>query len=390
VSSDKEAIPIHALLDGLLACLYEGISSPNGMQSFVEALIRAFPLRAAMLITRNAETHEMRSIWMVGMNHAWTERYALEFSGEDMLAHHIATAPIARFYASNLDVTTEEQLRKTRFYREWLAPQDIAYAAGAIVLREGPWQTQMFLQRGSQEAPFSREELDLFDRLVPHVQRALQLRERMTELELGFESLRNGLDLLSMAALLFDERGQVTHQNLRAKTLLANNRFARVRDGHFQVADEELSRRLHFEIGSAIQASRGSSLPLHEVMRLPRGEQRPLMLMLAPLGSRGAYGAALLFVFDPEIVPGPAPERVRQLFSLSEAEAALAIALTRGETLEETATSRGVSLNTIKTQLRSVFAKTGTSRQAELVSLLLASPAYFLAGQSAFNAISPI
>ncbi|WP_341677747.1 hypothetical protein [Niveibacterium sp. SC-1] len=62
-------------------------------------------------------------------------------------------------------------------------------------------------------------------------------------------------------------------------------------------------------------------------MRLPRGEQRPLMLMLVPLGSRGAYGAALLFIFDPEVVPGPAPVRVRQLFGLSAAEAALAVAL---------------------------------------------------------------
>ena len=49
--------------------------------------------------------------------------------------------------------------------------------------------------------------------------------------------------------------------------------------------------------------------------------------------------------------------------------------LALGGTLEEAAVRRSVSRNTVKTQLHSIFAKTDTNRQSELVALLLRSVA---------------
>ena len=68
---------------------------------------------------------------------------------------------------------------------------------------------------------------------------------------------------------------------------------------------------------------------------------------------------------------------VRQLmalFNLSAAEARLARALCHGDSLDEYATDQGLKLPTVKTQLRSVFAKTGTERQASLIRLLSGIP----------------
>ena len=114
---------------------------------------------------------------------------------------------------------------------------------------------------------------------------------------------------------------------------------------------------------------------------LPRNERMPLMLMMSPLrlaGEPPIQGAALLFIFDPEATPALTKDLVRKLFSLSEAEAELAVALCGGNTSDDIAKERGTSINTVKSQLKSIFLKTGTKRQSELVSLLLASPAYFL------------
>lgn len=68
---------------------------------------------------------------------------------------------------------------------------------------------------------------------------------------------------------------------------------------------------------------------------------------------------------------------VRQLvslFSLSPAEARLARGLCHGETLKEFAEAQSVKLPTVKTQLRAVFAKTQTDRQATLVNLISGIP----------------
>lgn len=73
----------------------------------------------------------------------------------------------------------------------------------------------------------------------------------------------------------------------------------------------------------------------------------------------------------------PAPENtdrlwmtVRASFGLTAAETRLAARLKAGRTLKEAADDLGVSLNTVRNQLRAVFDKMGLNRQSELVRAL--------------------
>jgi DNA-binding CsgD family transcriptional regulator len=58
------------------------------------------------------------------------------------------------------------------------------------------------------------------------------------------------------------------------------------------------------------------------------------------------------------------------LFDLTPAEARVARAFGEAQTMEVFAKTVGVSLETVRSQLKSVLAKTGLSRQQELVHLL--------------------
>jgi DNA-binding CsgD family transcriptional regulator len=69
------------------------------------------------------------------------------------------------------------------------------------------------------------------------------------------------------------------------------------------------------------------------------------------------------------------PEFARMLFDLTAAESRLVCALAEGRNLGEIAAEAGNSIHTVRTQLKSALAKTGTARQAELVALLLKSAA---------------
>jgi DNA-binding CsgD family transcriptional regulator/PAS domain-containing protein len=370
----------------LLGCLYDAVMAPSGFQHFIEAFCKAFHLKGILMCIRHIDTQEMKGLWLHGVEKEWMERYALEYASEDILAHHIAAAPIAHFYASNLDIPHPERFPDNRFYREWVEPQGMAYAAGSIVLREGAWDTQIFLQRGPQHSPFSREDLDEFNRLVPHLQRAIQMRQRFAELQLGQDFLASGLDVLAMPTFLFDEYSRVAHTNRSAEALLKASRGLELEDGHLITADAAATRKLNLELTNAIHASRGEESELSGVVLMPRLGRLPLMLMLAPLRLAGGVsmrGAALLFAFDPESTPAITSAMVGRLFGLSDAEAELAVALCSGKTLDEAANERGTSIHTIRSQLKSIFSKTGTKRQADLVCLLLASPAYFLAQRQA-------
>jgi len=78
-----------------------------------------------------------------------------------------------------------------------------------------------------------------------------------------------------------------------------------------------------------------------------------------------------VLVMTPVTLPqAPPVELVQSLFDLTPAEARVARRLTGGETVEAIASTGGVSLNTIRTQVRGVLEKTGCRRQAEVVALL--------------------
>ena len=371
-----------ASFDQLLGLLYEAVLAPEGVDAFIEACCRIFDLKAVVVFVRNSETQEARFLWTHGFDRQWLDSYALEYAPEDLLSLQMAKLPMAAFYASNLDIPNPERFPESRFYREWIVPQGVAYAAASNILREGPWLTQVFLQRSPSQPPFSREEMAMFNRLVPHMQRAFQMRQRFTDMQLGQNLLASSLDVLAMPTLLFDEFGRLSHTNRSADALLSGRRALWVEHGHLVTRDAETTRNLNLELSKALRASQGEAAELNGVVSLARRGRMPLVLMLAPMRFKGEvrmHGAALLFVFDPEATPSITADMVRQLFGLSRKEAELAAALCSGKTLDDLAAERGTSINTVRTQLKSVFNKTGTSRQADLVSLLLASPAYFLA-----------
>ena len=369
-------------MDALIGSMYAAVTAPAGFQEFVSEFAAAAQASGVLMLARHTASQEMAGVWVHGMEQRWLESYALEFAGEDVLALHLARAPIARFYASNLDVPERAHYEQLRFYREWVQPQGMAYAAGCVVLHEGSWLTQIFLQRSATHAPFSRRDMVQLERLVPHLQRAIQMRQRFAELQLGRDLLASSLDVLAMPALLCDERGRMVHGNRSGRALLEAEDGIWLDNGLLRARSVPVARQLALELQNAVRASHGEASALPGVVLLPRADKSPLMLMVTPLrmdAGSGVPGAALVVVYDPAGTPNIGAAVLRQLFNLSPAEASLATALCSGKSLEEAALERCTTVSTARSQLKSIFNKTGTRRQVDLVSLLLASPAYFMA-----------
>jgi DNA-binding CsgD family transcriptional regulator/PAS domain-containing protein len=365
--------------DRLLGGLYDAVLAPEGFQHFLRDLALSFDLKGVALFVRHAQERAPMGLWLHGIESAWMESYALTYAREDMLARHIENSPIGQFYASNLDLPDPHRFGETRFFREWAQPQGIACAAASVVMREGLWITQVFLQRSPQQPPFARAEVEQLNRLLPHWQRATQMRQRLASLRAGQDLLAASLDAIAMPTLLFDDVGRVVHRNRSAGALLDSHASLWIEDDRLVCASVAATRDMHQQIGYAVHAQRDDAAP--GVTTLERAGRQPLTMMVLPLRTPQAAhrSGALMFVFDPAAVPELATDIVRRLFDLTLAEAELAVSLCGGLSPEEAALERGRAVSTVRTQIRSLFAKTGTHRQADLVGLLLASPACFAA-----------
>jgi len=85
----------------------------------------------------------------------------------------------------------------------------------------------------------------------------------------------------------------------------------------------------------------------------------------------GVSGAAkMILLVDPSRAAAPSAVVLRQAFGLTPTEVDVAQQIATGRDLGEIAQKRGVSLGTLRVQLRSIFSKTSTNRQAQLVALL--------------------
>jgi DNA-binding CsgD family transcriptional regulator len=367
-------------LDPLIGAIYDAVTTVDGFQHFVNGLSNVFGLKAAMLFTTNMLNGEVKGMWHRGMEQRWMESYAITYGNEDQLARLLATSQMASFYASNLHLSADEYTN-SRFYREWVIPQGVQYAAGAVVLREGVWATQVVIQRSPTQPPFSAIELAMLDQLVPHLQRAVQMRHRFLELQLGQTLSTTGLEIIGMPAIVLDEWGCVVCTNQSAKRLFETRNGVWIQDRHLHTSDLAVTKQINLEVLVAIGASRGNIRPVPGVVNIPRLQHLPLTLMVVPMGvaESEARGTVLAFIYDPANTPRATPALVERLFSLTIAEAELVVALCDGNTLEEAALARQTSIHTVRSQLKSIFSKTGTHRQTELLALVLLSPAYFLA-----------
>lgn len=101
----------------------------------------------------------------------------------------------------------------------------------------------------------------------------------------------------------------------------------------------------------------------------------PLNVMVAPIGTGVAGKGAVLFVSDPAEPVTLSVDTICRLYGLTPAEGRLTLGLTNGHKLDDLAEMWNVSMHTVRSQLRQVFRKTDTSRQSELVKLILTGPA---------------
>lgn len=102
-----------------------------------------------------------------------------------------------------------------------------------------------------------------------------------------------------------------------------------------------------------------------------RTEQRPLIMNSVPFPGDGEDGPhSVLLLIDLDATPALNCGALEQVFGLTPTEAKLATLMAKGATLMEAAALQGVRVATVRAQLRAIFTKTHTHRQAELVMLV--------------------
>ena len=267
-------------------------------------------------------------------------------------------------------------------YQAIYRPIDADASLGVVLHKTRDYFVPLGLMRPRSFGAYSAEDLDLLKRTIPHLIRMMQILLRLNDLA-GQNTTGAALwDRLPYGIILLDETGRLLWANRSADAILSPGDGLGVHANFLRAAKPDDNVLLQWKIGNAAATARGRGTGCGGAMALSRSDGgRPLSILVSPFPvDRGSIfvsrrAAVVVFVSDPDRHPAPPIEGLAQLYRLTPSEAALVALLIEGLSLREAADRLAIGMNTVRTHLRQAFLKTGTHRQAELVSLLLRSTA---------------
>ena len=180
------------------------------------------------------------------------------------------------------------------------------------------------------------------------------------------------LSAMRLPAIALDQHGFVVDVNAAADVVFDSN--IKIKDRRLFVRDPDSRTLLKEAIDQLRTLPRLNSLALEPVI-VPRAEKLPVIVRIWPFdGSAHQPGQevrALLTLNALGPKPGPPAATLAKTFRLTPSEAKLASIIARGAPPVIAARELKISRETARNQLKSVFAKTDTHRQSELVALLM-------------------
>ncbi len=369
----------------MIGRIYDAALEPRLWSSVTQRLTDKLNARSGNLYVVDMQCADVGFHAHANIDPAGFRQYEEHYVALDVWNDWFLQAPPDRPYLTQ-QIFSDQAFARTEFCNDFLRPNDIFYAVGGFVLNQDGLCVLSGVHRPQGAEPFGELELRIMDTLFPHMARALQLTYRLELLKTDRDAGADALDRLPMGVILVDRGGRVVAINRAAQAIVARNDGLASVDRGLVAATQAETAALRRLIAQATQTSQGRGLHPGGALALSRPSMlRPLSVLVAPLGRKAAGAndldlgrmrpAAVVFVSDPEARQETPAALLARLYGLTPAEARLAEALAGGGPLTAAAERLGIGRETARSQLKQVYAKTGTHRQAELARLLLTSPA---------------
>jgi DNA-binding CsgD family transcriptional regulator len=180
------------------------------------------------------------------------------------------------------------------------------------------------------------------------------------------------LDVLDVALIVLDGRGQLVFSNQKARRTLVEGAGLRIEHGRLQGSPED-SAALVRAARECVSSS--ASLPAR-CLRVPRPEHPPLMLSLTSVrieheGSTEPLAVGV--IHDPAARLSLEPAEIAARYGLTPAEARVAAEVSDGKVAKVIARDLHIGLATVRSHLRSIYVKLGVGNANELIALLRGS-----------------
>ena len=315
----------------------------------------------------------------VGYDEHYQRLYEDTYGEMNPFTRHLQRLPTG-VVATRAMLVDDKEFLESRFYKEWIKPQHICDGIGFNALKSKRRIALWADHRLESEGRYGYVEVNLLSRFAPHICRSVAISDALNMRTIRAKALEITLEALMFGVYLVDRQGRIVFMNRAGDRQVRTSHALRIGKGRLAPIDPAAHATLAEVITQATADE--AETPSEEIatLVLPGGENVGLVATILPLtrGERrnlscASGAAAVIFVQDPVAEKSLSGEGFAQLYGLSASELRVVLAMLPGLGAHEAAEVLGIGETTVKTHLHRIHAKTGTSKQTELMHLFMGS-----------------
>jgi DNA-binding CsgD family transcriptional regulator len=298
------------------------------------------------------------------------------------LFRQIYPAAVGHFLAeieqpvATADLIPYHELAATGFYQEWARPRGLVDFVSAVLEKSATSAVMFGVFRHERNGLVDDETRHRMRLIAPHIRRAVMIA-RMFDLNLAEAgAFADTLDGLDAGLYLVDAGGRIIHANAAGHAILDAGDILYDIGGRLAAYDAQVNQTLRevfaaAEQGDAALGTKGIAVPM--IGR--SGEHYIAHALPLTSGARRRAGiaypaVAALFVRKAALAMSSRSEVIGKVFKLTPTELRVLLAIVEVGGVPEVAAALGVADSTVRTHVTRLFAKTGATRQADLVKLV--------------------
>lgn len=380
------------LLSNLIGLIYEGATDPSRWTKDILPAIAAYIGAPACILYSPLHTPQNGGYFFLhGITQEHVDLYVQKHYDKD--PWKIALDERQLYVTGNVligdELVPRTQLLASNFYRECLSLNKnmVQLLTGLVFGTEStasiPGVCSFF--RGSHHPDFDEENRARMRLVLPHLSRSLGVMHRLQTAELTVASSLAALDRLPSGVLLLDGSGTVAYANRSAQHMLEENDGLHLRKlshaaslGDLVAENMADNRAIRDAVGAALRRDPYGTRHFSESVTVPRTSGlAPYNLQFSTLGAHNEFAggsrafAAIIFIADGMKKIDIDPAVLLRTYGLTPAEAKVAVTLLEFATAKEVADVLSVSPHTVRTQIRTIYAKLGVDTRTRFVKLLL-------------------
>jgi DNA-binding CsgD family transcriptional regulator len=277
---------------------------------------------------------------------------------------------------SFLDVLPYPELIQTRIYKEWAQPQGVVDALMCLIDRSVTSVGFMVVFRSERDGFVDDATRQRARLIIPHLRRATLIGKVIDLQKAEAASFADTLDGIDAGMFLVDAAARLVHANAAGHAMLSEMDVLRAAGGRLVLNDTQADQALADAFamagdGDAAIGVKGVAVPIVAL----DGERYVAHVLPLMSGARRQAGksyraTAALFVHKAALETPSPPQAIAAAYKLTAMELRVLLAVVEVGGVPEIAEALGVAESTVKTHLGRVFAKTNSSRQADLVKLV--------------------